>query len=91
MLAGPLGQRIRESARFRRRQRTLTGAVMIGLGTYLAWGNRSKKSCLLDFDDLVIVAVGMERLIETLEQSQPVLRYQANAGNFAFLQDLVRE
>jgi threonine/homoserine/homoserine lactone efflux protein len=38
MLAGPLGQRIRESARFRRRQRTLTGAVMIGLGTYLALG-----------------------------------------------------
>ena len=38
MLAGPLGQRIRESARFRRRQRTVTGAVMIGLGTYLALG-----------------------------------------------------
>jgi threonine/homoserine/homoserine lactone efflux protein len=38
MLAGPLGQRIRSSARFRRRQRTLTGAVMIGLGTYLALG-----------------------------------------------------
>lgn len=38
MLAGPLGQRIRESARFRRRQRTLTGAVMIGLGSYLAFG-----------------------------------------------------
>src|SRR5580658_5570763 len=38
MLAGPLGQRIRNSARFRRRQRTLTGAVMIGLGTYLALG-----------------------------------------------------
>ena len=38
MLAGPLGQRIRESARFRRRQRTMTGAVMIGLGAYLALG-----------------------------------------------------
>lgn len=36
LLAGPLGQRIRGSARFRRRQRTMTGAVMIGLGTYLA-------------------------------------------------------
>jgi threonine/homoserine/homoserine lactone efflux protein len=36
LLAGPLGERIRGSARFRRRQRTLTGAVMIGLGTYLA-------------------------------------------------------
>lgn len=36
LLAGPLGQRIRGSVRFRRRQRTLTGAVMIGLGTYLA-------------------------------------------------------
>jgi len=38
LLAGPLGQRIRSSARFRRRQRTVTGAVMIGLGTYLALG-----------------------------------------------------
>src|SRR5580698_10401475 len=38
MLAGPLGQRIRGSARFRRRQRTTTGAVMIALGTYLALG-----------------------------------------------------
>jgi threonine/homoserine/homoserine lactone efflux protein len=35
-LAGPLGDRIRSSARFRRRQRTVTGAIMIGLGTYLA-------------------------------------------------------
>ena len=38
LLAGPLGERIRGSARFRRRQRTLTGAIMIGLGTYLALG-----------------------------------------------------
>ena len=38
LLAGPLGQRIRESARFQRRQRTATGAIMIGLGTYLALG-----------------------------------------------------
>jgi threonine/homoserine/homoserine lactone efflux protein len=36
VLAGPLGQRIRSSASFRRRQRTATGAIMIGLGTYLA-------------------------------------------------------
>lgn len=35
-LAGPLRERIRSSAKFRRRQRTLTGAIMIGLGTYLA-------------------------------------------------------
>ncbi len=35
-LAGPLGKRIRSSATFRRRQRTVTGAIMIGLGTYLA-------------------------------------------------------
>ena len=34
--AGPLGERIRSSARFRRSQRTATGAIMIGLGTYLA-------------------------------------------------------
>ncbi len=36
LLAGPLGKKIRSSTRFRRRQRTLTGAIMIGLGTYLA-------------------------------------------------------
>ena len=35
-LAGPLGARIRSSAVFRRRQRTVTDAIMIGLGTYLA-------------------------------------------------------
>src|SRR4029077_191607 len=35
-LAGPLGERIRASATFRRRQRTVTGVIMIGLGTYLA-------------------------------------------------------
>jgi threonine/homoserine/homoserine lactone efflux protein len=35
-LAGPLGERIRASTTFRRRQRTVTGAIMIGLGTYLA-------------------------------------------------------
>jgi threonine/homoserine/homoserine lactone efflux protein len=37
-LAGPLGKKIRSSAAFRRRQRTLTGVIMIGLGTYLAAG-----------------------------------------------------
>jgi threonine/homoserine/homoserine lactone efflux protein len=36
MVAGPLGERTRRSATFRRRQRTVTGAIMIGLGTYLA-------------------------------------------------------
>jgi threonine/homoserine/homoserine lactone efflux protein len=36
LFAGPLGHRIRSSARFRRSQRTATGAVMIGLGGYLA-------------------------------------------------------
>ncbi len=36
LLAEPLGKMIRSSAVFRRRQRTLTGAIMIGLGTYLA-------------------------------------------------------
>jgi threonine/homoserine/homoserine lactone efflux protein len=35
-LAGPLGNRIRSSLIFRRRQRALTGAIMIGLGSYLA-------------------------------------------------------
>jgi threonine/homoserine/homoserine lactone efflux protein len=36
VLAGPLGEKIRNSAAFRRRQRTVTGAIMIGLGAYLA-------------------------------------------------------
>jgi threonine/homoserine/homoserine lactone efflux protein len=36
LLAGSLGEKLRSSAVFRRRQRTLTGAIMIGLGTYLA-------------------------------------------------------
>ena len=36
VMAGPLGERTRASATFRRRQRTVTGAIMIGLGTYLA-------------------------------------------------------
>jgi threonine/homoserine/homoserine lactone efflux protein len=36
MLAGPLGEKIRSSVTFRRRQRTVTGCIMIGLGTYLA-------------------------------------------------------
>jgi threonine/homoserine/homoserine lactone efflux protein len=34
-LAGPLGERIRSSVSFRQRQRTVTGFIMIGLGTYL--------------------------------------------------------
>jgi threonine/homoserine/homoserine lactone efflux protein len=37
-LAGPIGKKIRSSARFRRRQRTATGLVMVGLGTYVALG-----------------------------------------------------
>jgi len=36
MFAGPLGNRIRASSRFRKTQRTATGAIMIGLGGYLA-------------------------------------------------------
>jgi threonine/homoserine/homoserine lactone efflux protein len=36
LLAGPLGNRIRSSPAFRRKQRTATGLIMIGLGTYLA-------------------------------------------------------
>lgn len=35
-MAGPIGNRIRSSATFRRRQRTVTGTIMIGLGTWLA-------------------------------------------------------
>jgi threonine/homoserine/homoserine lactone efflux protein len=39
VLAGSIGQRIRSSAKFRRRQRSATGAVMIGLGVYVATGD----------------------------------------------------
>ena len=36
LAAGPLGDLIQRSPRFRRAQRTTTGVIMIGLGTYLA-------------------------------------------------------
>ncbi|HVO64273.1 MAG TPA: LysE family translocator [Terriglobales bacterium] len=36
VLAGPLGEKIRSSVKFRQRQRKVTGFIMIGLGTYLA-------------------------------------------------------
>ena len=36
MLAGPIGQRMRTSARFRRGQRVATGGALIGLGAYVA-------------------------------------------------------
>lgn len=36
LFAGLLGERIRSSLKFRRRQRTVTGFIMIGLGAYLA-------------------------------------------------------
>lgn len=34
--AGPLGRRLRESARLRRRQRRFTGCALVGLGAYVA-------------------------------------------------------
>lgn len=36
LLAGPLGQRLRTSARWRRRQRIATGSALIGLGAFVA-------------------------------------------------------
>jgi len=42
VLAGPLGNKIRSSTVFRRRQRTLTGAIMIGLGGYVAIASDAK-------------------------------------------------
>ena len=41
LAAGPLGERIRSSAKFRRNQRTTTGVVMLGLGAYLATSKSS--------------------------------------------------
>lgn len=35
-MAGPIGNKIRSSPVFRRRQRTVTGAILVGLGGYLA-------------------------------------------------------
>ncbi|MBV9789128.1 MAG: hypothetical protein JOZ51_13180 [Chloroflexi bacterium] len=35
-LAGPIGQRLRSSARLRRGQRIATGSALIGLGAYVA-------------------------------------------------------
>jgi threonine/homoserine/homoserine lactone efflux protein len=39
--AGPIGQRLKQSPRFRRRQRTASGAAMIGLGAWVAVGDNS--------------------------------------------------
>lgn len=36
--AAPIGIRLKSSARFRRNQRVLSGAAMIGLGTFVAFG-----------------------------------------------------
>ena len=36
LLAAPIGARLRASAKLRRRQRTVTGLTLIGLGTYVA-------------------------------------------------------
>ena len=38
--AAPLGRRLRSSARFRRNQRVASGLGMIGLGTFVAFGER---------------------------------------------------
>jgi threonine/homoserine/homoserine lactone efflux protein len=40
LLAGPIGQRLRGSARLRRRQRLATGSALIGLGAYVAVSGR---------------------------------------------------
>ena len=36
LFAGPLGERLRDSVRFRRRQRRLTGCALVGLGAFVA-------------------------------------------------------
>lgn len=54
-LAGPLGKRMRSSAIFRRRQRTVTGAIMIGLGTYLATSEHKYQK---EFFNRLAVAAG---------------------------------
>jgi threonine/homoserine/homoserine lactone efflux protein len=38
--AGPLGRKLKQSARFRSRQRTASGLAMIGLGAWVAVGDR---------------------------------------------------
>lgn len=42
LLAGPIGQRLRSSARLRRRQRIATGSALIGLGAYVAVTGRQQ-------------------------------------------------
>lgn len=37
--AGPFGHRLKNSVRFRRRQRTACGMAMIGLGAWVAWSD----------------------------------------------------
>ena len=41
MLAAPLGSRLRSSARFRRNQRVASGVGLIGLGAFVALGERT--------------------------------------------------
>ena len=42
LLAGPIGQRLRASARLRRRQRVATGSALIGLGAYVAFSGKQQ-------------------------------------------------
>ena len=37
--AAPIGVRLKSSRQFRRNQRVLSGAAMIGLGTFVAFGD----------------------------------------------------
>jgi threonine/homoserine/homoserine lactone efflux protein len=39
LMAAPIGARLRSSARLRRRQRTVTGLTLIGLGAYVAFAD----------------------------------------------------
>ncbi|MGF1537688.1 MAG: LysE family translocator [Elainellaceae cyanobacterium] len=41
LFAGPIGQRLRENIRFRRRQQTVSGFGLIGLGAYVAVAEQS--------------------------------------------------
>jgi threonine/homoserine/homoserine lactone efflux protein len=84
-LAGPLGNRIRSSATFRRRQRTATGVIMVGLGTYLA----TRRNELLQRNDLMIQAVCAKGVVEIAQKLRSLARCKVQAANLPLLQDLV--
>ena len=81
-LAGPLGARIRSSSTFRRRQRTVTGLIMLGWAPTWRPAKRSRS----DLDQLVIEAVGTDFPVYLLKKIVAVAGQKINAAHFTLLQ-----